>query len=234
MKNCFEFSLLGLSRFITMMGVFDIIDILNHFQVITGVITLDVHCIRTEKLEEMRHVATESQHGYNLMAPSRVIEYLAQLITNPANPEAAYAINTALKTVDLKKNGNSQQFYDLLSESMARRLVFTKLSQIYCPLIEEIRMNKELLIMLVNQKLIDMVHLQELSGDVMKISHFIIHNINSFRKLKMFASICHKWCRDTNLVELVYELTFDIECYQMGKLGDRINEDMKKKACLIY
>ena len=103
MKTSFEFSLMGLTRFIKMIGVFEILDILNHFRVITGVVTLDVHCIKTKEVEQMRHVATRSLEGYNLMAPSSVIRYLTELITNPATPEAAYTINTALKTADLKK-----------------------------------------------------------------------------------------------------------------------------------
>ena len=234
MKNCFEFSLPGLASFIQMIGVFEILDILNRFQVITGVVTLDVHCIRTEELSRMRHVARRCSEGYNLMAPSSVIKYLTELITNPATPEAAYTINTALKTADLKKHGHHQNFYQLLAESMVRRLIFTKLSQIYCPLIEEIRFNQDLLNVLLNQNLIYIEHLNELSEDAQKVSHRIIHNINSYQKLRKFSSICNKWCRDINLKELVYELALDIECFQMIKLDDQINDDMKNNACLIY
>ena len=58
-------------------------------------------------------------------------------------------------------------FYRLMSEGLHRRTMFHKLSQIYGPLIEEVKVNKDFIIMLINNKLIDMGHLQELtaSGD---------------------------------------------------------------------
>ena len=216
------------------MGLFEVLDVFNKFQVATGVFMLDIACLRTEELENMKHVATKNQFGYSLMAPSAAIEYLVQLVTNPVSPEEAYTINTALKTLDLKKNGNTRYFYEVLEDAMAKRLIFTKLTQIFAPLIEELKINKELLIMLVNYKLLDMTHLQELAGDEVKIAHYAIHNINTYRKLKKFMSICRRWCRDTNLIELIFEITFNIECFQMAKLGDRINDDMKIKACLLY
>ena len=234
MKNCFEFSLLSLTKYVTMMGLLEVLDILNHFEVATGIFTLDVHCLQTEELEKMRHLATKSQFGFSLMAPSRAVEYFVQLITNPVSPEEAYKINTALKTLDLKKNGNTQQFYALMGEAMARRLIFTKLSQIYCPLIEEYKSNKKLLIMLTNNKLLDLNHIQELNVDQMKLAHYTIHNVNSRIKLQRFSQIISRWCRDTNLIELVFEINFELACYQMAKLDERITEDAKKNACLIY
>ena len=216
------------------MGLFDVLDILNHFGVITGVFTLDVSCLQTYDLEKMRHVATKSEYGFNLKAPSAAINLIVQLITNPGSPEEAYTINTALKTLDLKKNGNTIKFYELMGEAMSRRLIFTKLSQIYTHLIEELKANKELLIMLINNKLIELSHLEELMGDEIKIAHYIIHNVNTYRKLKKFTKICQSCCRDTNLIELIFEINFEIDCYQMSRLSDVINDDMKKRACFIY
>ena len=235
MKNCFEFNLLTLTKYITVMGVFEVIDILNHFDIATGVVTLDSSCVKTRELQFMKHVATRSAMGLHIMDHSAAINYLVQLITNPGSPDEAYTINTALKTLDLKKNQNTRSFYEMLGEAMTRRLMFTKLSQVYAPLIEEYKTNKELIVMLINNKLLDFAHVQELGGDEMKLAHYTIHNINSYRKLRRFSQILSRWwCRDTNLIELVYEITFDIECYQMTKIEDRIGEDMKKKACLIY
>ena len=217
------------------MGVFEVIDILNNFEIATGVVTLDSSCVKTRELQFMKHVATRSAMGLHIMDHSAAINYLVQLITNPGSPDEAYTINMALKTLDLKKNQNTRSFYEMLGEAMTRRLMFTKLSQVYAPLIEEYKTNKELIVMLINNKLLDFAHVQELEGDEMKLAHYTIHNINSYRKLRRFSQILSRWwCRDTNLIELVYEITFDIECYQMTKIEDRIEEDMKKKACLIY
>ena len=237
MKNCIEFAVTRLTQFIMTMGIMEIIDILNHFSVLTDVVTLDKACLKTEELSEMRHVATESQNMYTLMAPSRVVEHLVELLTNPASPEEAYKINSALKTLCFRKFGNTTKFYELISEALHRRLLFTKLSQIYAPLIEEVKTNKDLLILLINNKLIDMDHLQELSGCQeyhVRVAHYIIHNINSYKKLSRFNYYMQNWCRDTNMVDLLMEVSFDIEMYQMKKITDKIVEDSKQSACLIY
>ena len=234
MKNCFEFNLLALTRYITVMGVFEVIDILNYFKVATGVITLDASCLKTRELQHMKHVATRTQLGLHIMDPSKVISYLVNIITNPGSPEEAYQINTALKTLDLKKNNNTERFYDMLEDVMVRRLLFTKLSQVYCLLIQEYKTNKEVIITLINNRLLDFNHVQELNGDEMKLSHYTIHNINSYNKLRRFTKIISRYCRDTNLIELVFEINFEFECYHMAKIGDTITEDIKKNACFIY
>ena len=104
MKNCFEFNLLALTRYITVMGVFEVIDILNYFKVATGVITLDASCLKTRELQHMKHVATRTQLGLHIMDPSKVISYLVNIITNPGSPEEAYQINTALKTLEKQQH----------------------------------------------------------------------------------------------------------------------------------
>ena len=164
------------------MGVFDVLDILNHFAIITNVITLDRSYLKTQDLTEMKYAATQNEYGYNLMAPSAVVNCLVQLLTNPGSPEEAYKMNTALKTLDIKKNGNSEKFYELLEEALSRTLLFQKMAQIYSPLTEEVKTNKELIrpIILVNNKLIDMTHLEELAGSSdteLRIAHYIIHNL---------------------------------------------------------
>ena len=219
------------------MDVFDVLDILNHFAIITNVITLDRSYVKTQDLTEMKYAATQNEYGYNLMAPSAVVNCLVQLLTNPGSPEEAYKMNTALKTLDVKKNGNSEKFYELLEEVLSRRLLFQNMAQIYSPRIEEVKTNKELIIILVNNKLIDMTHFEELAGSSdteLRIAHYIIHNINSYRKLGCFAYLSGSWSRDSNMVEQVLEIQFEIECFQMARLEDLINQDEKRKACLIY
>ena len=221
MKNCFEFNLLALTRYITVMGVFEVIDILNYFNAATGVITLDASCLKTRELQHMKYVATRTQLGLHIMNPSTVVSYLVKIITNPGSPEEAYQINTALKN------------NDMLEDVMVRRLLFTKLSQVYWPLIQEYK-NKEVILTLINNRLLDFNHVQELNGDEMKLSHYTIHNINSYNKLRRFTKIISRYCRDTNLIELVFEINFEFECYHISKIGDTITEDIKKNACFIY
>ena len=218
------------------MGVFDALDILKHFAIITNVITLDRSYLKTHDLTEMKYAATQNEYGYNLMVPSAVVNCLVQLLTNPGSPEEANKMNTALKSIDVKKNRNSERFYELLEEVLSR-LLFQKMAQIYSPLIEEVKTNKELIIILVNNKLINMTHLEELAGSSdteVRIAHYIIHSINSYRKLRRFANLCSNWCRDTNLVEQVLEIQFEIECFQIARLDDLLNQDEKRKSCLIY
>ena len=87
------------------------------------------------------------------MTQSSVARHLVELLTNPGTPEEAFKMNSALKALDLKKNGHAAKFYELLGEALLRRMMFQKLSQIYAPLIEEVKANKEFLIILVNNKL---------------------------------------------------------------------------------
>ena len=107
-----------------------------------------------------------------------------------------------------------------MGEAMTRRLLFTKLAQIYAHLIQEYETNKEVLIMLINNKLLDISHVQELNGDMTKLAHYTIHNVNTYRKLIRFNQIISRCCMDTNLIELMFEITLDLESYQMDKLED--------------
>ena len=237
MKNFFEFSVINLTNYIMTMGILEVIDTLHRFAIITNVITLDRACVKTNILSEMKHCAYRTELGLNLMAPSRVAEHLVGLLTNPGSPEEAYRMNSALKALDIIKNGNAVKFYTLVKEAMERRLLFQKMSQIYAPLIEEVKVNKEFLIVLVNNRLIDLAHLEELSGNdqtPIRTAHYIIHNINSLKKLSKFSFLCEKWCRDVNMVEMIFEIQFEIEMFQLSKIDDLIEKDGQKKICLIY
>ena len=234
MKNCFEFNLLSLTKFITVMGVFEVIEVLHHFNVVTGVITLDEACVKTKDISRMKHAAIRKPLGLSIMTTGAVIRLLVNIITKPGSPQTAYQINSALKTLDIKKNQSSHKFYEMMGEAMTRRLLFTKLAQIYAPLIQEYETNKEVLIMLINNKLLDISHVQELNGDMTKLAHYTIHNVNTYRKLIRFNQIISRCCMDTNLIELMFEITLDLESYQMDKLEDQLKKDMTENACLLY
>ena len=242
MKSCLEFVGTKLTSFIVTIGVFNIIDVLRQFQVVTNVVTLDSSYLKTEDVTKMRYGATRSEQGYlNLKAQSDLVKMLLNIITNPGSPEDAVRINTALKTLCKKLYDDTGKFYDLIHEGMHQRMLFQKLSQIYGPLIEEIKVNKEFLIMLINNKLMTMEHLEELSRDgcdgnteAMRIGHYIIHNVNHHHRLKNFLYIVQGWVRDRNLIEDLEEIVFDIEMVQCNKLDDKIREDFVKTLCEIY
>ena len=119
-------------------------------------------------------------------------------------------------------------------------MLFQKLSQICGPLTEEIKINKEFVIMLINNKLMDMRHLQELSDgvdsdtQVLRIAHYIIYNVNHIQRLKNFLFIVQNWVRDQNLVEDLEDIVFDIEMCQWPKIHDKIQTDTKSKICELY
>ena len=237
MKNCLEFSVVSLNKYLMMMGLLEVIDMLHQFAVITDVITLDRNYLKTTDLSKMKYCAFQNEYGYNLVADSGVVRHLVELLTNPRSLEETLKMNSALKTLDLRKNGNAYKFYELLGEAMHRRLIFQKLTQIYASLIEEIKINQEFLLILVNNKLIDLGHLQELAWNnqtPIRTAHYIIHNINSYRKLMRFTFLCQQWCRDINMVNQLLEIQFEIEMYQLVRLAEMIEEDSKKKACFIY
>ena len=197
---------------------------------------LDKHYLKTEQVEEAMFGAVVAKMGYYLKASSELIKRLVTIICNPGSPEEALRINSALKTLCIRNN-KAGRFYNLLSEGLHRRMMFYKLSQIYTPLIEEVRVNKDFLIMLINNQLIEMDHLQELtngSDQDMKISHYIIHNVNSYRKLKKFLCIVQNWVRDTNMVEQIEEIIFDLEMFQCAKINDKITTASQKILCELY
>ena len=238
MKNCLEFCVIKLTQFIMTLGIFEVSDILNQFAILTDVITLEKSYHRTINLSKMMYGAKQSEHGYlNLKARSDLVKHLVQLLTNPGSQEEATQMNSALKALNQKLKGNTTRFYNMLSEGVHRRMLFQKLSQIYAPLIEEVKTNKEMLIMMLNNKLNEMNHLQELSGHdetPVRIAHYIIHSVNSYQKLNTFTYICQTWCRDTNMIEQLLDITFEIQMFQCSKLQDKITEDSKKIICEIY
>ena len=115
-----------------------------------------------------------------------------------------------------------------MSEALHRRMMFYKLSQIYSPLIEEVKVNQEFLNMMINSNLISMD--QELAG----IANFLVHNINDYQRLKQFLFIVENSVRDRNLIEDLEEIVYEIEIYQCGRIEDKIKEDIEKKLCLLY
>ena len=145
MKNCLEFASIKLTNFIVTFGVFAVIDALQKMNVITDVITLDRDYNRTDVLENMKWGAFMTKDGFRLKAPSDFIKHLIWIICNPGSPEEAIKINSALKCLCFKVNENTGRFYDLMSEALHRRMMFYKLSQIYSPLIEEVKVNQEFL-----------------------------------------------------------------------------------------
>ena len=228
MKNCLEFASIKLTNFIVTFGVFAVIDALQKMNVITNVITLDRDYNRTDVLENMKWGAFMTKDGFRLKAPSDLIKHLIWIICNPGSPEEAIKINSALKCLCFKVNENTGRFYDLMSEALHRRMMFYKLSQIYSPLIEEVKVNQEFLNMMINSNLISMD--QELAG----IANFLVHNINDYQRLKQFLFIVENSVRDRNLIEDLEEIVYEIEIYQCGRIEDKIKEDIEKKLCLLY
>ena len=228
MKNCLEFASIKLTNFIVTFGVFAVIDALEKMNVITDVITLDRDYNRTDVLENMKWGAFMTKDGFRLKAPSDLIKHLIWIICNPGSPEEAIKINSALKCLCFKVNENTGRFYDLMSEALHRRMMFYKLSQIYSPLIEEVKVNQEFLNMMINSNLISMD--QELAG----IANFLVHNINDYQRLKQFLFIVENSVRDRNLIEDLEEIVYEIEIYQCGRIEDKIKEDIEKKLCLLY
>ena len=228
MKNCLEFASIKLTNFIVTFGVFAVIDALQKMNVITDVITLDRDYNRTDVLENMKWGAFMTKDGFRLKAPSDLIKHVIWIICNPGSPEEAIKINSALKCLCFKVNENTGRFYDLMSEALHRRMMFYKLSQIYSPLIEEVKVNQEFLNMMINSNLISMD--QELAG----IANFLVHNINDYQRLKQFLFIVENSVRDRNLIEDLEEIVYEIEIYQCGRIEDKIKEDIEKKLCLLY
>ena len=232
MKNCLDFAHKKLIQFIMTFGVFQVIDVLTKFQVMTNIVMLDKHYLKTEQVEEAMFGAVVAEMGYYLKALSELIKRLVTIICNPGSSEEALRINSALKTLCIRNN-NAGRFFNLLSEGLHRRMMFYKLSQIYTPLIEEVRVNKDFLIMLFNNDLIQMDHLQEVYDET-SIAHYIIQNINNYSRLKKFCFFVQHWVRDTNMIEQLKEIAFEIEMFQCANLNQKITEDSKQKLCLLY
>ena len=142
MRNCLSYATVSLPHFILQLGIWNIIDVFNSFNVITDVLTLDASLLETKKTEEMRFAATLNDQGYwTNRSTNYIVYHLIRIIATPGSPEEATRINTALKTLCIKLFGNSTKFYDILSEGAHRRMIFQKLSQIAGPLEDEIKTN---------------------------------------------------------------------------------------------
>ena len=238
MRNCLSFATDTLPHFILQLGIWNVIDAFNSFQIITDVLTLDHSLSETKKPEEMKFAATLNDQGYWTNRSTNFIVYhLTKIISCPGSSEEAVKINTALKTLTIKLYGNSNKFYEIISEGCHRRMLFQKLTQISGPLEDEIKVNSELLIMMINRNLMSLKHLQELStftDRMTKITHYIIHNMNHYDRLKTFIYVIKQWCSDKNLIEQLEEIVFDIEMIQSVNIQHKIDIDIKKRLCEMY
>ena len=59
MKNCLEFAINRLTSLLVTLGVFQVLDVLKKFDVVTSVITLDKHYLKTEDV-------TKNHYGYDV------------------------------------------------------------------------------------------------------------------------------------------------------------------------
>ena len=238
MRNCLAFATQSLPSFLIQMGIWNILDVFNTFQVITDVLTLDQSLVKTTVPEEMKFGATLNDQGYwTNRSANFLLQHLVKLISNPGSPEEAVKINTALKTLCIKQNGSSYKFYEMVLEGTHQRMLFQKLSQICGPLEDEIKINTELIIMLINSHLLTLQHFQELStfqDCATKIAHYLIHNVNRLHRLNAFLYIIQNWCRDNNLIQLLEEVVFDVEMIQSVNIQQNIEDDMKKTLCEMY
>ena len=231
MKNCLEFTTIKLVNFIHAFGVFHIIDSLRKFQVVVpDIVTLDRYYQPTEDVEQMAFGAVVTDMGYILKAQSDLIKDLVKIICNFGSSEEGIRINSALKSLNKEKNNNAALFYSILSEGLHRRMLFCKLSQIFTQLIEEVKVNQDLLITL--NELIDLTSHQDQSAE--KIAEYIVIKINTYSLVKRFVYICQQRVRDRNLIEELEEIAYEIEVYQCSRLNEKLSQDSEKKLCLIY
>ena len=153
MRNCLSYSTHSLPQFLINLGIWNILEVFDTFNVITNVLTLDQHLRTTNDHSQMKFGATRNSQG---LWQNRTVEYLLnhliRIISNSGSPEEATKINTALKCLTIKQHGNSSDFYKILSEGLHRHTLFKKLSQITEPLTDEIAVNSELLVMLNNRE----------------------------------------------------------------------------------
>ena len=64
MKNCLEFVMVKLTQFIVYFGVFEVLDALNQFQVITNIIMLDEHYLKITDLAKVKFGATRGEGSH--------------------------------------------------------------------------------------------------------------------------------------------------------------------------
>ena len=238
MRNCLAYAVCSLPKFLINLGIWSLIEIFEKFEVITNVLTLDKDLTQTTEAKDMVYGATRNESGvWQNRTCEFLLEHLVRIISNPGSPDEAARINTAIRTLTIQQHGEASDFYKVLTEGLHRRVMFQKMCQIAGPLADEIAVNSELLIMLINQDLMTMKHLQELStfsDRNNKVANYLIHNVNNYYRLSVFLFVIQTWVKDTNLIELVEEIAFDMEVCQCHKLNDKINEDKLKKLCYIY
>ena len=220
------------------LGIWGILEIFHKFDIITDVLTLDADLKTTNEGRKMEHGATHNEYGvWTKRTMDYLLQHIIKIISNPGSPDEAAKINTALKTLTISEHNRSDDFYKLISEGLMRRTLFQKLCQIAAPLADEIAVNSELLIMCINRELLTMKHLQELSNYEdrnHKIANYLIHNVNNFYRLSVFLFVIQNWARDTNLIELLEDISFDMEVIQAKKMGDKVEVDKLQRLCLIY
>ena len=238
MRNCLSYCTHTLPAFLMNLGIWAILEIFDKFDVVTDVLTLDRDLRSTKDHRLMVYGATHNNFGlWQNRTVDYLLEHIIKIISNPGSPDEAAKINTAIKTLTIKQHDRSDDFYKLISEGLLRRTLFQKLCQIAGPLADEVAVNSELLIMCINRELMTMQHLKELSNFSdrnEKVANYLIHNVNNLYRLSVFLFVIQNWARDTNLIELVEDIAFDVEVIQSKKLGDKLEEDKLKKLCLIY
>ena len=220
------------------MGIWNILDAFHQFRVVTDILILNEHLVKTTNVEDMRFAATRNNYGvWTSRTTDFIVQHLTNLISSPGTVYEATRINTALKCLCIKKLGNATEFYKLICEGYQTRMIYQKMCQIAGPLEDELKTNSEFLIALVNGKLINMDHLQQLSSfpdRPKKITHYIIHNINHLERMKKFLFTVQNWCCDRNLIELVEDISFDIEMMETAKIDQKILYDTSLTICDIY
>ena len=238
MRNCLAYATCSLPKFLIHLGLWSVIEVFETFEVITNVLTLDKDLRTTTEAKNMVYGAIRNKSGlWQNRSVDFLLEHIVKIISNPESPDEAARINTAIRTLTIKKHGDASDFYKVLSEGLHRRALFQKMCQIAAPLADEIAVNSELLIMFINRDLMMMKHLQELStfsDRNNKVANYVIHNVNNYYRLSVFLFVIQNWARDTNLIELVEDIAFDMEVIQANKLNTKVEEDKMKKLCLIY
>ena len=238
MRNCLTYATHTLPAFLINLGLWSLLEVLESFGVKTDVLTLDEDLKSTSTDSYMKYGATRNEQGlWQNRTVDYLLEHIIKIICNPGSPSEAVKINTAIKTLTVKKHGQSADFYKILSEGLNRRMIFQKMSQIAGLLSDEVAINSELLIMLINRELLSLKHLQELStfqDRNVKIAHYLIHNVNNYHRLKIFLFVIQNWACDTNLIELVEEISFEMEVVQSNRIQEKIEQDRMKTICSIY
>ena len=238
MRNCLSYCVHTLPGFLINLGIWSILEVFDKFHVMTNVLTLDEHLRTTKEHSLMKFGATRNKQGlWENRTVDFLLEHIVRIISNPGSPHEAAKINTALRSLTITQHGRSSDFYKLMLEGLNRRDIFQKMSQLAGPLADEVAVNSEFLTMLINRELLSLKHLQELStfsDRNVKVAHYLVHNVNNYYRLKIFLYVVQNWCIDRNLIELLEEISFELEVIQSSKMKQKIEEDQMNELCLIY